>query len=41
VDGLIVGSTFKHDGKAENCVEERRVKVFSEALHVLKREDMR
>ncbi len=41
VDGLIVGSTFKYDGKAENCVEERRLKVFSEALHVLKREDMR
>lgn len=37
VDGLIVGSCFKHDGKADNLVEEARVKAFTEALQALRR----
>ena len=37
VDGLIVGSYFKQDGRADNLVEEARVKVFTEALQALKR----
>lgn len=36
VDGLIVGSYFKHDGNADNLVEEARVKIFTEALQALK-----
>src|SRR5262249_2579687 len=32
VDGLIVGSYFKKDGRADNLVEEARVKVFTDAL---------
>jgi membrane complex biogenesis BtpA family protein len=32
VDGLIVGSYFKRAGKADNLVEEARVKTFSEAF---------
>ncbi len=32
VDGLIVGSTFKKDGKADNFVEESRVKAFSDKI---------
>ena len=32
VDGLIVGSTFKKDGKADNLVEEARVKTFSDEI---------
>jgi hypothetical protein len=35
VDGLIVGSTFKQDGKAENLVEEARVKAFMAAVQAL------
>ena len=35
VDGLIVGSTFKQDGQAENLVEEGRVKAFTEARQAL------
>jgi membrane complex biogenesis BtpA family protein len=35
VDGLIVGSTFKKDGQAENMVEESRVKAFTEARQAL------
>jgi uncharacterized protein len=35
VDGLIVGSTFKEAGKAENLVEEARVKAFTDALQAL------
>ncbi len=35
-DGLIVGSTFKKDGKADNFVEERRVKVFTEKIKSMK-----
>lgn len=31
-DGLIVGSYFKIDGKAENCVDEKQVRVFTEAM---------
>ena len=36
VDGLIVGSYFKHDGRADNLVEEARVKAFAEALQALR-----
>ncbi len=36
VDGLIVGSYFKKAGKAENLVEEARVKKFTEALRALR-----
>jgi predicted TIM-barrel enzyme len=36
VDGLIVGSYFKQAGKAENLVEEARVKLFTEALRTLR-----
>lgn len=32
VDGLIIGSTFKKDGKADNFVEEARVKAFTERI---------
>lgn len=35
VDGFIVGSYFKRDGKAENAVEESRVKTFVDALRAL------
>src|SRR5438132_10719847 len=35
VDGLIVGSYFKKAGKAENLVEEARVKKFTEVLRAL------
>jgi membrane complex biogenesis BtpA family protein len=35
VDGLIVGSFFKQDGKAENLVQEARVKAFTEAIQAL------
>ncbi len=38
VDGLIVGSYFKKEGKAENLVEESRVKAFTEALSALRNE---
>ena len=37
VDGLIVGSSFKKDGKADHVVDETRVKVFTESLATLKR----
>jgi membrane complex biogenesis BtpA family protein len=37
VDGLIVGSTLKYQGKAENLIEEARVQAFSAALQVLRR----
>jgi membrane complex biogenesis BtpA family protein len=37
VDGLIVGSAFKKDGKAENLVEETRVKAFLDAMQALRR----
>jgi len=36
VDGLIVGTYFKQAGKAENLVEEARVKKFTEALRTLR-----
>jgi hypothetical protein len=36
VDGLIVGSYFKKDGKADNLVEEARVKAFTEAVRTLR-----
>jgi uncharacterized protein len=36
VDGLIVGSYFKTDGRADNLVEEARVKVFTDALQALR-----
>jgi predicted TIM-barrel enzyme len=36
VDGLIVGSYFKHDGRADNLVQEARVKAFTEALQALR-----
>jgi membrane complex biogenesis BtpA family protein len=32
VDGMIVGSYFKKDGKADNLVEEERVKAFAEKI---------
>ena len=35
VDGLIVGSYFKKAGKAENLVEEARVKKFTDTLKAL------
>ena len=35
VDGLIVGSYFKRAGKADNLVEEARVKTFTETLAAL------
>jgi membrane complex biogenesis BtpA family protein len=36
VDGLIVGSYFKMAGKADNLVEEARVKTFTETLAALR-----
>jgi predicted TIM-barrel enzyme len=36
VDGLIVGSYFKREGKAENLVEEARVKKFTDTLRALR-----
>jgi membrane complex biogenesis BtpA family protein len=36
VDGLIVGSYFKQAGKAENLVEEARVKRFTDTLGALR-----
>jgi uncharacterized protein len=36
VDGLIVGSYFKKEGKAENLVEEARVKKFTDTLRALR-----
>jgi uncharacterized protein len=36
VDGLIVGSYFKKAGKAENLVEEARVKRFTDTLRALR-----
>lgn len=38
VDGLIVGSYFKQEGKAENLVEEARVKRFTDTLKALQHE---
>src|SRR5262249_5724567 len=38
VDGLIVGSYFKQAGKAENLVEEVRVKKFTDTLRALRKE---
>ena len=38
VDGLIVGSYFKKAGKAENLVEEARVKKFTDTLRALRHE---
>jgi membrane complex biogenesis BtpA family protein len=38
VDGLIVGSYFKREGKAENLVEEVRVKQFADTLRALRKE---
>ncbi len=38
VDGLIVGSYFKQDGKADNLLEEARVQTFTEAMHALSKE---
>jgi membrane complex biogenesis BtpA family protein len=38
VDGLIVGSYFKREGKAENLVEETRVKQFTDTLRALQKE---
>ena len=35
VDGMIVGSYFKTDGKGNNFVEEKRVKGFVEAMESL------
>lgn len=32
VDGFIVGSYFKKDGKADNLVDEKRVKAFTDVL---------
>jgi hypothetical protein len=37
VDGLIVGSAFKKDGKADHVVDETRVRIFTESLATLKR----
>jgi membrane complex biogenesis BtpA family protein len=38
VDGLIVGSTFKQGGKADNPVVEERVRAFTETLRGLAHE---
>jgi membrane complex biogenesis BtpA family protein len=38
VDGFIVGSYFKKDGKADNLVDEKRVKTFADALAIQRRE---
>jgi membrane complex biogenesis BtpA family protein len=35
VDGFIVGSFFKHAGKAEHLVQEERVKAFTDTMHAL------
>ena len=35
VDGLIVGSYFKKDGKADNSVEEGRIKAFTDKIKSL------
>ena len=37
VQGLIVGSYFKRDGRADNLVDEVRVKTFTEAMQALAR----
>ncbi len=37
VDGVIVGSYFKKDGKGNNFVDEKRVRAFTDALVSLKR----
>lgn len=37
VDGLIVGSCFKKDGKGSNFVEEKRVKAFTGAMASLRK----
>ncbi|MEG1242888.1 MAG: BtpA/SgcQ family protein, partial [Oscillospiraceae bacterium] len=31
-DGAVVGTTFKHDGKFENLVDEARVREFMDAV---------
>lgn len=36
IDGMIVGSYFKKEGKALNPVDEERVKIFTEKLRTLK-----
>jgi len=38
VDGFIVGSYFKKDGKADNFIDEKRVKIFADALAKQRRE---
>jgi uncharacterized protein len=38
VDGFIVGSFFKHAGKADHLVQEERVKAFTEAMQALAHE---
>lgn len=35
-DGMIVGSFFKQNGQADNLVEEHRVKIFTDALQVIR-----
>lgn len=37
VDGLIVGSAFKKDGKADNFVDEKRVKAFTDKMKSLRK----
>jgi hypothetical protein len=41
VDGLIVGSTFKQDGQAENMVQEARVKAFIDTRQALEQAQQR
>ncbi len=36
IDGMIVGSYFKKEGKANNFVEEERVKMFSDKLSLMR-----
>jgi hypothetical protein len=38
VDGFIVGSYFKKNGKADNLVDEKRVKALTDALAIQRRE---
>jgi membrane complex biogenesis BtpA family protein len=39
VEGFIVGSYFKRDGRADNRVDEVRVKAFTEAMQALARQE--
>ena len=36
-DGAVVGTTFKVDGKFENCVDTDRVKEFMDQVHSIRK----